>query len=185
MWIEKLKIFTSDPEKQLQFYRDVLELDISNFTEDSFEVKTGFSTLIFQKNKNSTPYHIAFHIPALQEKQALEWLKPKMEILKDWKDEIIDFSSWKAKSIYFYDADKNVLEFISRKALFPSKNGIFSAKNILGISEIGSATNNVLQKFDFLNKHFSLKKFTGNYETFCATGDDEGLFIVVDKNRKT
>lgn len=185
MRIEKLKIFTSQPEKQLRFYRDVLELDIRISSKDSFEVKIGFSVLKVQKKKNVRPYHIAFHIPALQELQALAWLEKKVDILKDGKNEIVDFSSWKAKSVYFYDADKNILEFISRKELFPSKNGIFGVKSLLGISEIGLATDNVQKKFSFLNEHFSLKKFTGDYETFCATGDDEGLFIIVNKNKKT
>ncbi|HET8752952.1 MAG TPA: VOC family protein [Salinimicrobium sp.] len=185
MRIEKLKIYSSQPEKQLRFYRDVLQLDVLESSNDSFEIKIGYSTLKIEQKENASPYHIAFHIPALQEMKALEWLKKRVVVLKDDGNEIVDFSSWKAKSVYFYDADKNIIEFISRRDFFPSKNEVFSGKRLIGISEIGLATESVQQKFNFLNEHFSVKKFTEDYETFCATGDEEGLFIVINKERKT
>ena len=168
----------------MQFYQEVLQLPVKRFSDASFQVKMGYSILEFQEEGSATPYHVAFHIPALQEGKALTWLEERVEVLKDDNDKIIDFPAWNAKSVYFYDVDKNILEFISRKDHFSPASEEFSAESIAGISEIGLATENVEEKFNFLNKNFGLTKFTGDYEHFCATGDDEGLFIIINKNKK-
>ena len=55
---------------------------------------------------------------------------------------------------------------------------------LVGIAEIGLATTGVELIFRKLNKTLGLEKFTGNYHTFCATGDDRGLFIIIDYTRK-
>lgn len=184
MKIEHLQLYTNRLQEQMEFYEQQLQLPVKITSKTTFQVQLGFSVLEFQEQEAATPYHIAFHIPANQEQEALEWLKQRVEILKDEDEEIIDFPGWNAKSIYFYDRDKNILELISRRHCFPSEGETFSSENLLGISEIGVATNNVKGIFDFLQEHTGLEKFTGDYERFCATGDDEGLFIVINKNKK-
>ncbi len=184
MKIEFLKLFTPNPVAQFRFYEEVLELPVKWLSKDAFKVETGYSILEFEKGPDAKPYHIAFHIPAKQEVKALEWLEERLEILPDGDEKIVDFPAWQAKSLYFYDYDKNILEFISRKHLFESASSEFSAASILGISEIGLAVSNVEMNFNFLNKNFGLTKFSGDYERFCAVGDDEGLFITIDKNKK-
>lgn len=184
MRIEFLRLYTDKLQEQKEFYRDTLQLPLREVSEQSFQVVLGFSVLEFEERESATPYHIAFHIPALQEEKALKWLKKRVTILKNEGEEIVDFPAWSAKSIYFYDADKNVVEFISRKHFIEPGSSEFSEKSIEGVSEIGLATSNVRSAFDFLHENFGLKKFTGDYEHFCATGDDEGLFIVIDKNGK-
>lgn len=184
MKIEYLKLYSSSLEKQKQFYGDLLGLAVNKKSETSIQVQIGYSVLEFEEKEQATNYHIAFHIPARQEEQALEWLLQRTEILKDGDESIIDFSGWKAKSVYFYDADNNIVEFISRSHYFQEESSPFSAKSIVGISEIGLATDDAEEKFRFLNSNCGLQKFTGDYERFCATGDDEGLFIVINKNMK-
>ena len=184
MRIAKLKIYTSNLEQQLQFYRQVMELEVLQTNADSFEVKLGFSVLEFLKRDKATPYHIAFHIEANKEEQALSWLKERVGILTDDGKEIVDFPAWNARSVYFYDADENILEFISRRHCYPGEEEKFAPDSIKGISEIGLATSEVQRNFDFLNREFGLKKYTGDYEVFCATGDDEGLFIIINKEKK-
>ena len=185
MKIERLKIGSSKPEEQLEFYRDVLGLEVLQQKADSFKVRAGYSLLEFHLQENATPYHIAFHIPAYREEQALQWLKTRTAIITDGEQELVDFPHWNARSVYFYDADHNILEFISRRHCFPSESEGFSSQDILGISEIGLATSNVKETFDFLHNNFHLNKFTGDTEVFCATGDDQGLFIVVNKEKKS
>ena len=184
MKIEYLKVFSQKVEEQKKFYRDVLELPVKETGENSFRVHIGFSELEIEENKDATPYHLAFHIPPHRENPALEWLEQKLSILKNEGDKIIDFPAWKAKSLYFYDADKNILEFISRRDLYPAQSAEFSSEEILGISEVGLATNDVEKKFSFLNRNFGLEKYSGDYERFCAVGDDEGLFIIINKDQK-
>lgn len=184
MKIEFLKLFTGDLQAQMNFYSKLLGLPVQNTSEKSFQLKLGYTWLEFEERPAATPYHIAIHIPAFQEEKALAWLEERVEILKDGEDSIVDFPGWKAKSIYFYDADRNIVEFISRRHFFPAVSEEFSEKSLLGISEIGLATEDVEEKFNFLNNNFGLQKFTGDYERFCATGDDEGLFIIINKNLK-
>lgn len=185
MKIDRLKIESSNLEEQLQFYRDVLGLEILDQEEKFFEVRAGYSILEFHFQKNATSYHIAYHIPAYREEQALQWLKTRTAIIRDEGQEIVDFPNWNARSVYVYDADNNILEFISRRHCFPSESDGFASEDILGISEIGLATSNVKETFEFLHRNFKLNKFTGDYEVFCATGDEEGLFIVVNKEKKS
>lgn len=184
MKIERLKIDTPNLMGQIRFYREVLGLQISKETEKSFEVKLGFSLLQFQQLPQATPYHIAFHIPSRQEESAVAWLKERTKILQDEGRDLVDFPNWNARSVYFYDADNNILEFISRSHCYPPTSQVFTVESILGISEIGLATTEVQQAFQFLNRHYNLQKFTEFGTSFCATGDDEGLFIVIDKNQK-
>ena len=184
MKIEFLKLFTPNLKAQFGFYKNILGLQAKWLSQTAFVVEAGYSTLEFVEDAKAKPYHLAFHIPALQEFKALEWLEQRVAILRDGDRRIIDFPAWQAKSIYFYDKDKNILEFISRQHLHRADSEEFSEKNILGVSEIGLATSNVEEIFNFLNNHFGLTKFSGDYERFCATGDDEGLFIIINKNQK-
>lgn len=184
MKIEYLKLFTSRFEEQFEFYKEVLCLPVKRISDSSFQVEMGYSHIEFFRKESATPYHLALHIPAQQEVQALKWLQNRVSILKDENQEIIDFPAWKARSVYFYDADRNIMEFISRKDFFEPATDGFSEASILGISEIGVATEDVEEQFRFLNDNFGLQKFSGDYERFCATGDDEGLFIIINKNIK-
>ena len=78
------------------FFRDAVECTFL----------TGDSLLTFRVDKKSTPYHFAFNIPSNKEKEALVWLKHRAGILSSDGEEIVDFKSWNAKAIYFYDTDK-------------------------------------------------------------------------------
>ncbi len=184
MKIEKLEIATADIGKQLHFYRDLLGLEIRDLKDRSFEIVMGFSILKFRQDTYFTPYHIAIHIPNKQERIALTWLKSRVSILKNNLDEIVDFSAWDAKSVYFYDEDKNIMEFISRLDFNKAFSEVFSEKSFLGIAEIGLATNNIEEKFNFLQQNCDLEIFDGNFEKFCAIGDHQGLLITINKKLK-
>ncbi|QED36380.1 VOC family protein [Antarcticibacterium arcticum] len=184
MKIKRLEIKTGNINAQLDFYRNVMGLKTRDVNEESFELLLGYSILKFISAKNFTPYHMAFHIPDKQEEKALEWLKDKVAILKNEGKEIIDFPAWNARSVYFYDRDGNIIEFISRRDFNTSEPKDFSAKSLLGIAEIGLPTANIKEKFDLLNKQCELEIFDGNFEVFCAIGDDSGLLITIDKNKK-
>ena len=166
MKIEKLEMKTSNLEKQQEFYGKILGLEIKNLNSDSFEVMIGSSVLILTEDNTATPYHIAFHIPPEEINASLNWVKERVEIQKNANDEIVDFSAWNAESLYFYDADKNILEFISRSHLYPKANKNFSKKSILGIAEIGLATNDIPQKFNVLNETNALEKASSQKEVF-------------------
>lgn len=185
MKIETLHIFTPNLKEQRDFYGQMLNLPVETVSKNKFRVQVGYSRLQFEKNVEATPYHIAFHISAKKEKEALAWLKKRVGILKMGKHEIIDFSSWNANSLYFYDADKNIVEFISRRHLHQSTDKGFSENDIHGIAEIGLATENVRAAYEKIHRKTGLKKYSGDFEKFCPIGDDDGLLITIDRHQKT
>lgn len=184
MQIVRLEIGCKNTLKQQMFYSNVLGLDIFNQTENSFELHLGYSNLYFQEKEDFTPYHIAFHIPDNSEEDALNWLKDRLTVLNFEAKEIIDFPAWNAKSIYFYDIDKNIMEFISRRGRNGDSFVNFSKESILGISEMGLATSDIEKQYRYLNSECELSIYDGNFDKFCAIGDDEGLFITINSNKK-
>ncbi|MUP47006.1 VOC family protein [Gramella sp. BOM4] len=184
MKIKKLTVYSSGIKKLLKFYRDELGFEIREYAEKSFELKLGYSILRFEYREHATPYHIAFHVPDRQEQEALQWVETNLGVLKNNEEKIIDFSNWQAKSVYFYDADRNIMELISRRDFRKPTSAIFEPSNIIGIAEIGLATDDVKQKFKQLKEEVGLQKFDGDLERFCAVGDPEGLIITINKDLK-
>src|SRR5690554_7188718 len=137
MKLKELTLYTSQPSVLEDFYKHILGLKLVDKLDDEllFELKN--SKLRFIRKESSRPYHFAFNIASNKIKEALEWLKSRVSILKNKDDDIVDFPAWNAESIYFYDPDKNILEFIARKNLDNKTEGDFSTEDIFEISEIG------------------------------------------------
>ena len=106
------------------------------------------------------------------------------EILKDGTRDIQDFKSWNARAIYFYDADKNIVELIARKNLKNQSTSLFSAHALLNLSEIGLAVNAIEPIYNQLIEIVKLGIYDGGFERFCAIGDEQGLFICINKQVK-
>ncbi|SDR98482.1 glyoxalase [Gramella sp. MAR_2010_147] len=184
MKIRKLVVYSNNIESQLKFYQDRLGFAVIDQSEDSFELQLGYSVLRFEYKEEATPYHIALHIPDRQEEEAVAWLEGKRTILQFNDDKIIDFSNWQAMSVYFYDEDQNIMEFISRRNFSKPKSAIFDSSDIVGIAEIGLATNDLQQKFEKMKLDCGLNQFDGDLEKFCAIGEPSGLIITINKNEK-
>lgn len=184
MKIKELTLYTTQIEAQMKFYAETLGLEILQSDEKEVAFKIGNSILRFLKKSNSKPHHFAFNIPSNKVNEALKWLKERVEIQKDGNAEIVDFPAWNAESIYFYDSDKNILEFIARKNLDNSNIDPFTSEDLLEISEIGLATKDFKEKFDFLISEVEVPKFGGGKEVFSALGSENGLFILIDITQK-
>ena len=107
-----------------------------------------------------------------------------MEVIPYKNDEIIDFVNWEAKAIYFYDSDHNIVEFIARRVMNNENLSEFNSKSVMNISEIGMGTYNIKQLYQELNTIKPIRIFDGSFEKFCALGNNEGLFIVVNLLKK-
>ncbi|MDC9723901.1 MAG: VOC family protein [Urechidicola sp.] len=180
MKIEELILFTQNLKAQIDFYSKVLEFEMIDCNESSCSFNTGSSMLTFKVKEDSKPYHFAFNIPSNKEKEALHWLKERVTLIPFEEDEIIDFESWNAKALYFYDSDMNIVEFIARKSLNINSSNAFSFKSILNISEMALASTNIKETVAVLNSIKPIKKYSGDYNRFCALGDEEGLFILAN-----
>lgn len=184
MIIKELRLYTPRLREQTLFYSEALGLAIQkrNIREVTFEIGPSLLTMI--KSKEAQPYHFAINIPSNKVEEALIWLKSRVAVLRDGHNEIQEFDAWNARAIYFYDKDKNIVELISRKNLDNARKREFGSYQFLELSEIGLATEHIEQKFKLLNSVAKMGIFDGTFERFCAVGDEKGLFICIDKNKK-
>jgi hypothetical protein len=174
-----------------KFYKDILELNTSYTDEKSIKIIAGESHLIFEEtiNDENPFYHFAFNIPNNKFDEAFEFINNKLDLL--WLDEynsyIANFVNWNAKSFYFRDPAGNILEMITRFELEDDVDEPFSCKHIRNISEIGlvfeadNFDSSVKQLLETFPVHYFKKQ--PPLPHFRAIGDDEGLFIIVPKNR--
>jgi catechol-2,3-dioxygenase len=187
MQFRLLYIETDHLQETKEFYGGVLELKIIEESSTHVHFSLPHSILGFYLSVNRAPqYHIAYNIPSNLPIQALAWLKERTEIIPiDDKNEMADFVNWNAKAMYFFDNNKNVLEFIARSDLQNPSQQPFAADAILSLSEIGIVTGNVKETCEHFIKTYALDYFSRQPPTkdFAAIGDDEGLFIVVSENR--
>lgn len=180
MKIEELELLTSNLEEITEFYMEVLELELINNI-----LTTDYTNMKFKETDDNKPYHFAYNISYKKMEAALEWLEDRVDVLEYEGKKIVDYKSWNAKSIYFEDPDKNIVEFIGREGTEYDEEGDFTTDDIYEVSEIGIATYDVSKLCKQLEEKCNMPRFSGDFESFGAMGDDTGLFIIVsdkDKN---
>lgn len=168
----------------MDFYVDILEFQLLKRTRHTGSLKIGSGILTFKFKENVRPGHFAFNIPSNREEDALKWLRKRVQILSFEGVEITDFKSWNAKAIYFFDNDLNIVEFISRKKIKAFNEKDFSSNSILNISEIGLVTTELEKTYQQLNRFQKIAVFDGNIERFCAVGNEEGMFVLINPEIK-
>ena len=192
MLFQEIKLQTNRLSALHHFYKNVLELPISKISDSHFTIHTRETRLIFEQTKNTLAdpfYHFAFNTPSNKIREAYEWLKERTELLwiEDYKSHIADFRNWNAKSVYFLDPAGNIVEFIARADLNDTVDEPFSSSHVRSVSEIGLVfpEQTFKQSIEGLLKDYQLAYFAKQppLESFCAIGDDEGLFIIVPENR--
>ncbi len=184
MQIQKLQLYTHRLAGQRQFYTQTLGLPLREDSPTAFAVQAGSTRLRFEEVERQHYYHFAFNIPPFQYEEALEWLRARVPLLRDGDTELIDFSNWNAYAMYFEDPGGNILEFIARRDIDAPSPSTFGPDRLLSISEIGLSVASVEAAFAKINAAAAVPFYSGNRENFCAAGDPEGLFIIVDHNNK-
>lgn len=186
MKIDHLQLLTSNLAQQRDFYLHVLKLHTA-LAADTLSVQAGHSRLTFEQAPVGWQgfYHFAFDIPENRFKEAKAWLSQRVPLIPDntGADEFPS-ESWNSDSIYFYDPAGNILEFIARHNQPNASDKPFSERSIISISEIGLATDDVLQTVQFLEREIGIGVYDGpGSDTFTPIGDELGLFIVVKRGR--
>ena len=191
MRIKSVLIQSSNQTALEKFYQSILQLDVKVLKEGTLQVPIGDSLLVIEEAKTGNPfYHFAINIPANKIEEARAWLlNKKIELIwmEDYKSDIADFSSWHAKSVYFFDPAGNIVELIARFDLKNETEDLFSANQFLNISEIGLVfpQDDIEAQVDKIIKETGLSYFLKQppMQQFKVLGDDEGLFIIVTENR--
>ncbi|KXX71121.1 VOC family protein [Flammeovirga sp. SJP92] len=186
MKIKKLYLKTPYLEEQYLFYKDTLGFQELYKEAETIAFQIGQSELVLEQSQASKPYHFALNIPFELVEQAVSWLKKRVTILKEGTSDIQDFSAWKAKAIYFYDKDQNIVELIGREDVKGNPHDTFNAAAVISISEIGVPSKNIEKVYQSLvNINSSeLPIYDGSFQRFCAVGDPEGLFICINNEKK-
>lgn len=185
MRIKHLTLDCANLQEQKYFYTKKFGFEIVDESEGHITLKMGSSLLTFNENRlKKSYYHFALNIPFDSIKAAVAWLDKKVDIIETKDGKVQDFSNWEALAIYFLDPAGNIVEFIGRKRLKGKTRTVFNEKDVMSISEVGLPVFQVSETFDLINKEAGIPKFDCKSSTFCACGDDNGLFIIVDKAEK-
>lgn len=168
------------------FYSDKLQLPLIHKDAESISYKAGRSLLRFKLDKTLKPvYHVAFEIPGNKLEAAMLHFNNIGWIHAEDKSPVVDFKNWNATSIYFYDDNDNILEFIVRYDNDIKSDQPFDATGILNISEIGLVTEEPMRLAKELEALYGLSYYEKQppRADFCAVGNADGLFILSGNNR--
>ena len=172
MKIKSLKLWATQLDDLAAFYRDTFGLIISA-RQNRFEAYVGYTRLAFHQADvaESGPYHFAINIPENQFAEGKAWLAQRVPLLQDRNgaDEF-DFLSWNAHACYCYDPAGNILELIARHSLDCATTEPFSARSLLGVSEIGLVTDDVRGSVNQLCQKFGLGVYDERRQRYVYCG---------------
>lgn len=110
------------------------------FEEDETGVMIGETRLAFAGAPGDPFYHFALLVPGNRFDAAVEWIRERTELLPDpeTREAVFDFDNWDALACYFHDPVGNIVELIAHRGIGESsREGPFSAAELLGFSELG------------------------------------------------
>jgi hypothetical protein len=186
MLIKRLELLTSDLIAQRDFFANVLEL-LSHLESDSLLVKAGKTDVVFDQAPPNWEgaYHFCFNIPENQFVYAKAWLSARIPLVKDDKgNDQFQSRTWNSSSIYFRDTAGNILEFIARHDQQNAVHEPFNSAQILQVSEIGLASQDVIALANELCTKLGVLVYKQEpKEDFTPIGDEDGLLILPVENR--
>ncbi|MCO4820231.1 MAG: glyoxalase [Bacteroidetes bacterium] len=187
MKIKELTLYTSELHQQRDFYQHVFGLKTTNKSPNSFSVRLGHSKLLFEKSEKPHVYHYCFLIPNNKLALAINWLQDRLSVITYENGRIIEPGpdDWNSESVYFFDPTVNILEFIVRHNLnnYSDREG-FDASQIISMNEIGMASKHPERLNQELKLVLGSKLKYGNVDRFGANGSEDGLFLLVNYNKK-
>jgi len=188
MIIEQLVLSTEKAASILPFYRDVLGLPVIHSAQGSFTVQAGWSELTFQETgvqaAKAYCYHFAFTIPENKLPEAKKWIEALVPIGTEAGEDVSFSESWNSHSVYFEDPSGNILELIARHTMNNGVERPFDpSQDILCVSEIGVTTSNVPAAVNQFAE-LGIITYRTRSDNFNPIGDDNGIFIVVEKGRR-
>ena len=187
MIIHTLELETAQLGSLLSFYRNTLNLKVSEESNGGFSFQTGPTRVRFiEAAKGTQPfYHFAFNIPENQLALAKGWAEQRVKLLEFKEEDVIHFEFSNAHAIYFYDPAGNIVEFIARHDMDNASSLPFGPNSILEVSEIGLPVPDVARYAanvrDGIGQPVWDKSSINDVLTFI--GDEDGMFIVVKEGR--
>lgn len=171
------------PTATVAFYRDVLGLPLA----DDGAVRVGASRLVVRPGAASArAWHLAFNIPRNRLEAAAAWLAARVPLLADahGATRFTFGNAWRSESVYFDGPDGAVLELIARQRVAADGYGAFGPEALLSISEIGLPCADVAATAAACTAVFGLGPLSPPSPVFAPMGDDAGLLILGDAQRR-
>ena len=189
MKLRSLQLQTAHLPALIDFYHAGLGLPCSRPQPGVVRFQAGGSSLAFTETPGFEGiYHFAFNIPHNQTREAHDWLQQRgiFLIAGPGGNTRIEFESWHAEALYFFDPAGNIVELIARRDLPNANTAPFGADSLLEISEIGVVTPDVPAWTAQAALNWGIGPFDKSQPgpAFAALGTDSGLFIVVQEGRK-
>lgn len=187
MKIKQLTLYTDHIQRQLAFYQDVFGCTIIQQNETSFTVQIGYSELTFEQTDSTYTYHYCMLIPSNKLDASIKWVQDKVEIFRYENGRVIEPGpeGWNSESVYFLDGVGNVMEFIVRHDLHNHRTTEgFGPDDLLCVNEIGLVSKDLSQLNNVLETKLNSPLWYGNTDRFGANGTQDGLFLLVNNEKK-
>lgn len=135
---ESVLFYTNKVKTLRRFYKNVLDLTITESNDDMFTVKIGDSHVTFKHSEQPALYNFAINIPGNQFSIMKLWIKDRLTLSREGGVDQFYSQSFDADSIYFEDPAGNIIKLIGRRNrdLF----GDLTSDAFLNISEVSIIT---------------------------------------------
>ncbi|MCH9030542.1 MAG: hypothetical protein IH819_13280, partial [Bacteroidetes bacterium] len=177
MEFKEIELLSRRINDQIRFYKDILEFDTTIISDNKFFIETQKTKLVFNKTEEKHFYHFAFLICENHFEDVLRFVKQKnIELLPDLEtgDEIVYWHNTEGKSIYCYDEDENIVEFIIRPSLGYRSINHWVPRETIKINEIGVPVENTIKTVHYLIDEYKFeipeKHIRGFQDKFCWFG---------------
>lgn len=185
MKIQELHLLARDLKAQEDFYGRILGLETEMISPNKLKILSGENVLWYHSsNREFAIYHFAFLIPTGSLESAIDYIESKgIELLPHQGDKIIHFEN--GRSIYFYDADRNIAELIERPLVdYPPKSE-FNITDLIKLNEIGLPCSDPVSLGNTLCAEHGILAMNPSsfHDRFAWVGDHEGVLILVKNGR--
>lgn len=147
MKINKTILYIHNLEQMINFYGEKLGFPILEKSPKGFQIAVGNSILAFELISPTIykQYHFAFNIPSNLFDLAKGWIQKYTPLLTNQGEDEVFFQNINAHSLYFYDPEENVVEFIARHDINPKVEvDTFSVHTIIDIGEMNLTTDDLM-----------------------------------------
>jgi len=177
-------LYTNQLKELRRFYMNILELNITDETEEAFSIDIGTSKLTFKQSDKPCFYHYAINISGNQFSMLKHRIKERIPLNRERGIDEVYFSSFDADSMYFEDPAGNIIELIGRRKRDLFGNPTF-AESFFNISEVGIVSSHL----DDLSEEFQdiglpLRGTEISYDSVNFFGREESFIVLVPPERK-
>ncbi len=185
MKILGLLLMTHRLAEQKDFYVRTLSLPLVEETGSSFAVQAGDTKLVFNlaESELQPSYYFAFKVAQEHFASIKDQLSQGVTLLKRQGREVFETTAQKTQAVYCSDPANNLLAVMAQRSLPNQDSTSLNPLNILGVSEVGMAADDVNSIAQFLQSSLGVGVYANNRGLPAVVGGEEGRFIVMRRGQ--